>query len=55
MATPGDQLVRPQLLQRYHSLAPRELVTAVLDELGAFLSGLPKTDDVTIAAIRRME
>jgi sigma-B regulation protein RsbU (phosphoserine phosphatase) len=44
-----------EVLERYHSLAPRELVKAILDELGTFLSGLPKADDVTIAAIRRMK
>jgi len=44
-----------EVLERYHCLSPRDLVKALLDEIETFLSGLPKTDDVTIVAIRRVE
>jgi len=42
-------------LERDQSLSPSELANACLDDLDNFLSGLPKTDDVTIVAIRRLE
>jgi sigma-B regulation protein RsbU (phosphoserine phosphatase) len=44
-----------ELLERYQSLSPSELAKACLDDLDNFLSGLPKTDDVTIVALRRLE
>jgi sigma-B regulation protein RsbU (phosphoserine phosphatase) len=47
-----DRLV--EMLKRHHSLSPPELVKAFLDDLDLFLSGLPKTDDVTVVALRRL-
>lgn len=44
-----------EVLGRYRSLSPPELVGACLDDLDAFLLGAPKTDDVTIVAIRRVK
>ena len=44
-----------EVLGRYHSLSPPELVKACLDDLDAFLFGQPKTDDITVVAIRRLE
>jgi sigma-B regulation protein RsbU (phosphoserine phosphatase) len=43
-----------EALRKYHSLPPPELVTACLDDFNGFLSGLPKKDDVTAVAIRRI-
>jgi len=43
-----------QALGRYHSLSPVELIGACLDDLDGFLSGFPKTDDVTVVAVRRV-
>lgn len=42
-----------QVLSRCHSLPPRELIHACLEDLAAFRSGAPLTDDLTMLAIRR--
>lgn len=41
------------LLGGHHGLAPRELINVCLEDLKTFLSGLPKTDDLTIMVIQR--
>jgi sigma-B regulation protein RsbU (phosphoserine phosphatase) len=46
-----DRLV--SLLQKHHTLSPEKLVEACRDDLTAFRAGVPKTDDVTIMALRR--
>jgi sigma-B regulation protein RsbU (phosphoserine phosphatase) len=43
-----------EVLGRYHSLSPPELLSSFLDDLDLFSSGFPKTDDVTVVAIRRV-
>ncbi|KPL19084.1 MAG: hypothetical protein AMJ92_05190 [candidate division Zixibacteria bacterium SM23_81] len=36
-------------------LAPKEVISACLKDVNAFLSGTPRTDDLTIMAIRRLD
>ncbi len=40
-------------LSKNHPLAPQELIGACLRDVAAFRSGAPKTDDLTVMAIRR--
>jgi len=47
-----DRLV--EALKDHRWLSTPELVKACLDDLDLFLSGLPKTDDVTVVALRRL-
>jgi phosphoserine phosphatase RsbU/P len=38
-----------------HGLSPRALIGICLEDLAAFQSGTPKTDDLTLVAVRRVE
>jgi sigma-B regulation protein RsbU (phosphoserine phosphatase) len=42
-----------EVLSRCHSLTPQGLIRACLEDLAAFRSGVPLTDDLTMLAIRR--
>lgn len=42
-----------RLLKGHHGSAPRELINVCLEDLKTFLSGVPKTDDLTIMVIQR--
>lgn len=42
------------VLGDFHALAPRLLNGKCMDDFGAFLSGAPKTDDLTILSFRRV-
>jgi sigma-B regulation protein RsbU (phosphoserine phosphatase) len=42
------------IVKAQHSLPPSELISVCLEDLKAFCSGVPKADDVTIMAIRRL-
>lgn len=44
-----------KLVRERHDLPPRALSEVCLEDLRTFLSGAPKTDDLTIMAIRRVE
>ncbi len=41
------------LLQERHALAPKALVATCLEDLAAFRSGAPRSDDLTLMALRR--
>ena len=42
-----------RLVNGRHRLAPRELINVCLEDLRSFLSGVPRTDDLTIMVIQR--
>jgi sigma-B regulation protein RsbU (phosphoserine phosphatase) len=41
------------LVKSHHGLRPQKLTEVCLNDLTAFMSGAPKTDDLTIMAIQR--
>jgi sigma-B regulation protein RsbU (phosphoserine phosphatase) len=47
----AERLAR--LVKGRHMLPPKELINVCLEDLKAFLSGVPKTDDLTIMVIKR--
>jgi sigma-B regulation protein RsbU (phosphoserine phosphatase) len=49
----SERLLR--LAGAYRSLAPQQLVEACLEDVRSFRSGAPRTDDLTVMAIRRSE
>ena len=44
-----------RLAGAYQSLAPKQLVEACLEDVRSFRSGAPRSDDMTVMAIRRSE
>jgi sigma-B regulation protein RsbU (phosphoserine phosphatase) len=49
----SERLLR--LAGAYHSLAPKQMVEACLEDVTSFRSGAPRNDDLTVMAIRRSE
>jgi sigma-B regulation protein RsbU (phosphoserine phosphatase) len=43
-----------ELIKGYHDTSPQALTQVCLEDLKTFLSGAPKTDDLTIMVIRRL-
>ncbi len=50
----GAERLRLLLCGR-HALAPAALIGACVEDLGAFRSGAPKHDDLTVMAVRRVD
>lgn len=44
-----------RLIKRHHDLPPQALTQVCLEDLRTFLSGTPKTDDLTVMVIRRVK
>jgi sigma-B regulation protein RsbU (phosphoserine phosphatase) len=44
-----------EIVKQHCSLGPKEVISACLKDLNAFRSGTPRTDDLTIMVIRRLD